>query len=481
MGSFSYFEMNKMSSVKLVCFLFLFGLILSQSAFAEKIQSFTNDVNVVEPEHGSEGGHGAFAITFLWIAVILIAAKFSSLVEKFGQPAVLGELVIGIVLGNMALLGVHVFDAIKHDNIILFLAELGVVILLFQIGLESNINEMRKVGFRAFLVAIIGVVVPFVLGTWLVGPWLLPGLTFNAYLFLGATLTATSVGITARVFKDLGTLQNKESKIVLGAAVIDDVLGLIILAVVSAVVTSGDVSVASTGMIFLKALLFLVGAIVVGNLIAPWLGRVLPKVQAGVGMKFTLAICFALIFAYFAQLIGLAAIVGAFAAGLVLDTVHFKYFKDPKIVKDIKGSLWDVNDNVKARISRIINKHSDKHIEDIIEPIGLFLIPIFFVVTGFSVDLKTLFDFSIILTALAISVVAILGKIVAGAFAGNVNRWIVGWGMVPRGEVGLIFVTIGKGLGVVTDQVFSVIVIMVILTTLVAPPMLNHLLRKQNT
>ncbi|PIN74297.1 sodium:proton exchanger [Candidatus Woesearchaeota archaeon CG10_big_fil_rev_8_21_14_0_10_45_16] len=430
---------------------------------------------------GSSGeaaeGHD-FAKTFLWIAIILIAAKLSSLVEKYGQPAVLGELVIGVILGNLVLLGFHGLEPIKADAIIAFLAELGVVILLFQIGLESNMKEMSKVGFKAGIVAVLGVIVPFVLGTWVVGPWLLPGLTFNAYLFLGATLTATSVGITARVFKDLNKLKTKEAQIVLGAAVIDDVLGLIILAVVSAIVTAGSVSAGTIGLIFGKAVLFLVGSIVVGQLTAPGISRIFAKINAGVGMKFTLAICFGLLFAYFASVIGLAPIVGAFAAGLVLDAVHFKYFKDPKIVADIKKHFKEHHAEENG-VSEILHKHSERHVEEIVEPIGLFLVPIFFVMTGFAVDLTTLFNLKVLLVALGITIVAILGKLVVGLVAGKVNKWVVGWGMVPRGEVGLIFATIGKGLGVVDDSVFSVIVIVVILTTLIPPVVLNLLLRKE--
>lgn len=430
-------------------------------------------------EGAEAGGHGEYAITFLWIAVVLTAAKLSGLVEKIGQPSVLGELIIGVILGNLVLLGIDIFEPIKHDHIIAFLAELGVVILLFQIGLESNISKMRKVGGKAGLVAVLGVVVPFVLGTYLVGPWLLPGLNDNAYLFLGATLTATSVGITARVFKDLGKLQTKEAQIVLGAAVIDDVLGLIILAVVSAIVTAGSVSFGTIGLISAKAVLFLVLSILLGQYFAPRLSWVFAKVQAGVGMKFTLAICFGLLFAYLAQVIGLAPIVGAFAAGLILDPVHFRYFKDPKIVREIKEYVHEANPELQGKLNATINKHAERHIEEIIEPIGLFLVPIFFVLTGMNVKLETMFDGQILLVALAITVVAFLGKIVTGFVAGKgVNKSIIGWGMVPRGEVGLIFATIGRTLGVVTDQVFSVIVIMVILSTLLTPPILTFIIKK---
>lgn len=429
----------------------------------------------------AEGGHGAFGMTFLWIAVILIAAKISSLVEKVGQPSVLGELVIGVILGNLVLLGIDLFEPIKHDTIIGFLAELGVVILLFQIGLESNIQEMKKVGMNAFLVAIIGVVLPFVLGTYVVGPWLLPGLDSTAYLFLGAALTATSVGITARVFQELKKLKTKEAQIVLGAAVIDDVLGLIILAVVSAIATGGAVTAGVIGIITAKAILFLVGAIVLGQLLAPILSKYMAKIQAGVGMKFTLAIAFALLFAWGASEIGLAAIVGAFAAGLVLDPVHFRYFKDAKVVRDVKKALKgaDAKEGVIAEVNEAMEEHSHRHIEDLIEPVAFFLVPIFFVYTGMAVNLETMFDPKILGVALAISAVAVIGKLLAGVAAGKVNKTLVGFGMVPRGEVGLIFAAIGKGLGVVSDEVFSIIVIMVILTTLMTPPVLVALLKRQ--
>lgn len=429
-------------------------------------------------EEGAAASHGAAAATFLWIAVLLVLAKVGSLVERFGQPAVLGELVMGVILGNLSLVGIHAFDLVKEDAIIAFLAELGVVILLFQIGLESNIGKMFKVGARALMVATVGVVLPFILGTYVVGPWVMPGMSSNAYLFLGAALTATSVGITARVFKDLGKLQSAESQIVLGAAVIDDVMGLIILAVVSAIVQEGGVSAATVGLITGKSVLFLTGSIVLGQLFAPWLGRIFSMIHTGVGMKFTLAVSFGLFVAYLAHLIGLAPIVGAFAAGLVLDPVHFRYFKDPRVVTDIKEAIAGTDAKVKALVDKAVEPHAHRHIEDIVEPLGLFLIPIFFVMTGMAVELHTLFDTTIILTALAITVAAFVGKAASGLVAGKVNKAIVGFGMVPRGEVGLIFASMGMALGVVDNRMFSVIVAMVILTTLCTPPILTFLLKR---
>ena len=424
-----------------------------------------------------------FAVTFLYLALIVIMGKVGGLVERIKQPAVLGELVVGIILGNLGLLGLHILDPIKDNLLIAFLAELGVVILLFQIGLESNLKEMKKVGIKAFLVAVIGVVCPFVLGAWVVGPWLLPGLDFNVYLFLGATLTATSVGITARVFQDLGKIKTKEAQIVLGAAVIDDIIGLLILAVVSGIVSTGHLDAASVGIISLKALAFLVVSIFAGRWLAPYIGKFFSKIHSGVGMKFGLAIALCLVFAYLASAVGLAPIVGAFIAGLFLDPVHFRGFKNFSIVEDVREIMNEVTgDKYKKKVNDTLDKYSHRHVEDLMEGVGRFLVPIFFVYTGFQVKLETLFDPHVLLVALIITVAAFIGKIVAGLAAGKgVNKMIVGVGMIPRGEVGLIFVNVGKALGVVDDKTFSIIVIMVILSTLVAPPILNWLLRRQDS
>lgn len=436
---------------------------------------------VLASEGEGESGHGAFTQIFLWIAIILLVAKTSGLVERFGQPAVLGELVMGVILGNLVLLGINYFEAFETETILVFLAELGVVILLFQVGLESKLNELGRVGIQAGLVAIVGVVVPFALGTYVVGPLLLPGLDNNAYLFLGAALTATSVGITARVFRDLGRLQSSEAKIVLGAAVIDDVMGLIILAIVSAIVTAGSVSFYEVAWITTKAILFLVVAIVAGVLLTPYINQAFSKINAGIGMKFTLLIVFALVFAYAAAIIGLAPIVGAFAAGLVLEPVHYRNFKDPEIIDHLRHSFAEAPAEVKGRINHVIEQHSDRHVEELIEPIANFFVPIFFVMTGMAVRIDVLFDPAILLVALGITVVAVIGKVVAGLIVtGGPSKILIGFSMVPRGEVGLIFASIGRGLGVISDEVFSVIVIMVILTTLMTPPILAYLINRQN-
>src|SRR3989344_452473 len=418
-------------------------------------------------------------ITLFWIALLLVLAKVASLLEKIGQPSVLGELLMGVIIGNLFLLGINFFEPIKSDTLLAFLAELGVIILLFQVGLESNIAQMKKVGLRAFLVAIVGVICPFILGTYIVGPLLFPGLSSTVYLFLGAALTATSVGITARVFKDLGKLKTSEAQIVLGAAVIDDVIGLIILAVVSAIATIGSISLGTVSSISFKAIAFLIGAIVLGQFSAPFIGKLFSKIHTGIGMKFTMAVSFALVFAYLAGKMGLAPIVGAFAAGLVLDPVHFKTFKRPKAIDDLLESSKTLPYKHREKLKQLAHHHSEKHVEELIEPLSYFLVPLFFITTGMNVRLDSLFNIKILIVAIGITLVAIFGKYVFGFFAGKVNKNLVGFGMVPRGEEGLIFASIGSSLGILSHELFSVIVIMVIFTTLVTPPILTYLIKKQ--
>lgn len=425
-------------------------------------------------------GSAAAGQTFLWLAVILLLARLSSFVERFGIPGVLGELLMGVLLGNLALAGVGFFDKVSEDATIAVFAELGVVILLFQIGLETTVADLAKVGTRALAVAVVGVVAPFLLGTFVVGPYLLAGASFNAYLFLGATLCATSVGITGRVFRDAKRLDSREARIVLGAAVIDDVLGLVILAVVTGFVQSGTVSAADVGKIVLEAFAFLVGAVVVGRAMAPHLVRFLRGVSDSVATKLTLLLSVGLGLAWLAHAIGLAPIIGAFAAGVLLEPVFLRDFEAPEIVREVAPALARLPEAEGRAALAALDRYAEHHHAHLLEPLGHFLVPVFFVFTGMQVKLEALADPGVILVALAITVAAIAGKVVSGLAAGGANRWIVGWGMVPRGEVGLIFAAIGKQLGVVDDRLFSIIVAMVILTTLATPPILAWLLRRED-
>lgn len=274
-------------------------------------------------------------------------------------------------------------------------------------------------------------------------------------------------------------MQTKAAQIVLGAAVMDDIIGLIILAIVSSLALGGTVTALSIGFIVMKSFLFLVLSVVIGQLLAPYLSHVFVMINTGYGTKFTLAISFGLIFAAIASLIGLEPIIGAFSAGLVLDPVHFKRFKEPHLVQDIKNHISDLAPATKSKITEVLNHHTDRSVEEIIEPLALFFVPIFFVTTGMSVNIGSLLDPRTIGLSLVLTVVAILGKMVAALPVKGSDRLTVGLAMIPRGEVGLIFAAIGQSLGVLSPEIFSVIVLTVLLTTIIGPFLLSKNLQQQ--
>lgn len=426
----------------------------------------------------SEGeSHGAsIPFTFLMLAILLVAAKFGGITEKFGQPSVVGELMAGIMLSVAGFLGFQLINDMRHNTSLEFLAELGAVILLFQIGLESNLSQMKKVGTRALMVALIGVVVPFSLGTFLLGPVFFPQASQVTYLFIGASLVATSVGITASVYQGAGVQKLKASQTVLGAAVIDDVLGLLILAVVSALASGGVVTPMFVATLSLKAFAFLGLAVIFGGTLAKYVSKIFNMINTGTGMKLALAITFALVFAYIASLVGLAPIVGAFAAGLILDQVHFKTFNLPEIAYDLKN-LRGFNKEEKEKIDSLIEKHQHGHVEELVKNIGMLIVPVFFVFTGLMVDAASLLNPSVYIYGIIITVAAIAGKIIAGVAAEGtrLEKLFVGVSMIPRGEVGLIFAATGKALGAIPSDIFSTIILVIILSTLIPPTFINKL------
>jgi Kef-type K+ transport system membrane component KefB len=396
-------------------------------------------------------GSDPVAPVLLALALLLTGAKLGGhLAERLGQPAVLGELLVGVLLGNAHLLGVPWFRPLASDGVIDIIARLGVVVLLFEVGLESTVGDMLKVGARAFVVAVLGVITPWVLG-WYVASLLLPDRSVYVHAFLGATLTATSVGITARVLKDLGCISFLEARIILGAAVIDDVLGLVVLAVVTSVLAAADLgrapSYLETGLVFAKAAGFLLGAIGLGVLLAPRLFAGAARLRGrGVLVTTGLVLCFGL--AYLASAIGLAPIVGAYAAGLVLEEGHALHFAN----------------------------QGERPLSELVRPVASFLVPVFFVVMGLRVDLDALRHPEVLGLAGALTLAAILGKqaCALGAWNSKLDGLSIGIGMIPRGEVGLIFANLGLGLMVhgerIMDQgLFSAVVLMVMATTLIAP------------
>ncbi len=427
------------------------------------------------------------------------------LANRFSVPGVLGELLMGVLIGNLCYFcgmqlmvilreGSSIFDIMKNmlsgvplakavsqvipnavyaeqvtqalsgDQGVEYLkiayvvdifSRYGVIFLLFMVGLESSIEELKRTGKESILVAIIGVIAPMILG-FAVAYVLMPAASYEADLFVAATLSATSIGITARVLTDMKKLNTREARTILGAAMIDDILGLIILAVVTSLVINDSVDAMIVFKIIGASLVFFFGVILLGPIIlrkAVDFFSFLPLWEA----KLFISFLFVMSLAWLASLVQLAAIIGAFAAGVI---IHDNYFK------------------------KSAQEHKEKNINihELISPLESILAPLFFMVIGIQVKLETFFNWQVLFLASGLIIAAIVGKLISGLGGSNKDdRLLIGIGMLPRGEVGLVFASIGRTLGVISDQLFSAVVLMVIVTTFLAPPLLKIRYSKRGT
>ncbi len=382
--------------------------------------------------------HGLHLAEFLiaFASALLGAKLFGEIAERLGQPAVLGELLAGVMLGP------SVLGLVPLSQGVLLVAEVGVILLLFEVGLETDIAELVKVGGPAAAVAVMGMVLPFA-GGYLMTAAL--GQSNLTAIFVGAAMTATSVGITARVLSELKVLESREGKIILGAAVVDDIMGLVVLAVVSDLGQGTRVRALDVARAAGLAVGFLAVALVVGMPLGKRLIGIVGRANVR-GVLVAVSVAMAMLLAVAAEKAGSAAIVGAFAMGLVL-----------------------------ARTNR---RHDIDHA---LKPVVDIFAPLFFVAVGAQVDVKLLNPLvaenrSALGLALGLTVVGFLGKFLAGFCAwGKTRRAFVGAGMVPRGEVGLIFAAIGKASGSLSEEVFVAVVLAVFGTTFLAPPLLKAL------
>jgi len=380
------------------------------------------------PEH--------YTALLLALAAILIATKLlGELAQRIGQPAVLGELLAGVLLGPSLL---RVLD--PTDPVLGALAELGVLILLLQIGLHTDLKAILRVGIPAAAVGLAGVILPLGLGLMVTRGL---GLTGLIPVVCAAALTATSIGISARVLADLNRLDSLEGRIVLGAAVLDDVVGLIILSVIAGLVSGTAVSAAGIAGTAAIAIGVIVAAILVGGVLVPPLMRLAARLQLAWALG-AMALALALVMAGVAGWAGSATIVGAFAAGLVLHATPQR-----------------------------------REVEHATTTLGHFFVPIFFAVVGAAADLSSLANVRGLTIGGALVAVAVAGKFVAGfaPFWVRADHTLIGVAMIPRGEVGLIFAQVGLMSGVLDRGLFSAVLLMVMVTTFIAPPWLAFLTR----
>jgi Kef-type K+ transport system membrane component KefB len=347
---------------------------------------------------------------------------------------------------TQALSGISGIEYIKIAYVVDILSRYGVIFLLFLVGLESSIEELKHTGRESILVAIIGVGAPMLLG-FIVAYFLMPAANLHADLFIAATLSATSVGITARVLKELNKLRTREARTILGAAMLDDILGLILLAVVSSVVIHGAVDMAMVSKIIVYSILFFLGTLLLGPLFIRTAIHFFHRQEAW-ETKLFISFIFVMALSWLASFVQLAPIIGAFAAGVILND---EYFKETDRAQNENRSIYDL-----------------------VSPLESIFAPMFFMVIGIQVKLETFYNGRVLILAGGLVLAAIIGKMLCGFGANKKDdRLLVGIGMLPRGEVGLVFASIGRTLGVISDELFSAIVLMVIITTFITPSLLK--------
>ncbi|HVF40869.1 MAG TPA: cation:proton antiporter [Gemmatimonadaceae bacterium] len=380
-------------------------------------------------------GHSFPHLLSVLVALLLTTKLLGVLAQRIGQPAIVGELIAGVLLGGSVL---GIMD--PTDPVIRSLAELGVLILLFEIGLHTDIKSLARVGTEALTVALVGVALPFGLGY---GVATLLGLSAIPSIVAGAALTATSIGISARTLSDLGRLDTPEGQIVLGAAVLDDIVGLVILSVVSGLVGGAALTLGGVTLTSAIAIGFVVAALVLGSIVIPPLFRAVASIEAS-GTLGIIGLAFAFLLAWLASLAGSATIIGAFSAGVVLH-----------------GTPQRTN------------------IERATTALGHFFVPIFFATVGAAVNLQSLADPRALAIGGALILVGVIGKFAAGyaPFWFRGNKSLIGVAMIPRGEVGLIFAQMGLATGALTSQLFSAVAMMVVATTFMTPPLLAMMVK----
>lgn len=407
------------------------------------------------------------------VVLYALARAGTVLVSRFGLPGLIGEIIMGVVIANLVIGDFSLMEfldlgmpapGVEGDHgsgvypIVYAMAELGVIFLLFTVGLETKVNDLMKSGKAAFFCALMGVIVPFVLGFALI---MGTEGNMNHALFLAAAMVATSVGITARIIKDLKLMDTREARIIIAAAIIDDVLGMIVLAIVKGMAESGELSILNVASITLQAVVFVLVVIAICKWVIPRIydyfeDRKKAKEAAGKvpfsTNKLVLAIIVCLAMAALAEFIGLAAIIGAFLAGMMFADHAWE---------------WDL--------------------ESKIDSISTFLLSFFFLNVGLQVDIGTLGDTSVLVLVVVVIILAVISKLVGcslGAKMGDrpldsSSLKIIGFGMAPRGEVGIIVAAIGLASGAMSQDLYAVVVLMSVITTIIAPPIISKLFRQK--
>jgi Kef-type K+ transport system membrane component KefB len=421
-------------------------------------------------------------VVLLWLVIFIFLSRSLSIVKKFGLPLVVGEILSGVILGELHVFGINLFVNAENDPVIRFLAEFGAIILMFEIGLDSKFSDLKH-NFRSGIkMAISGTILTFSSG-FLIAKFLIPNPTLSLELLLGVITAATATGISAKTFKEMGIIKSKEVQVVLVASILDELVSIFCFGIISNMILESAFNLTTFSISTIQAIGFFVFAAIFGNWITPILTKWSIKIHAGINMKIGVLLTVCFLFSWVAHKLGLATVVGAFVGGLILDQIYFKSFSQSNFFHQLNFLKSQVADSqLKYQFTQLIEKQEKRNLEELLKPISHVFVPIFFIYIGFLIDIHKLFDPLTLLITLALLLASFLGRIISGYLirGKKMNKLVLGLGMTPIGEAGLIFAVFGKVSGVINDTVLSAIVAAVVIAAILTPILINFAIKRYN-
>jgi len=396
------------------------------------------------------------------------------------MPIAVGEILTCIILGQLDHFGITLFTPAEHNTVIQFLAELGAIILMFEIGLESKFSDLKKNFRRGIRLAIIGSILTFA-GGFAVSWLLIKDQHLLLNLLMGVICAATATGISAKIFKEMNLLHTKEIKIVLVSSILDELISILCFGVISVMLITHTVGLSSISLSLAKALIFFIFAAIFGRWITPQITNWSTKIHAGFNMKLGVLLIICFFFSWFAHILGLAFVVGSFIAGLILDEVYFKTFSRSSFLVQLRTLTTQVSDDkLRGQLNKTIHNQEGQTIRELLKPISHLFVPIFFINIGMMFDITDLLNQRTLIITFALLGISFLGRILSGYFirGKNINHLILGLGLTPIGEAGLIFAAFGKEVGLIDERLLSAIVSALVIAAIITPILIKFSVKR---
>ncbi len=418
---------------------------------------------------------------YLWLALSIFMSRSLAIVKKIGLPLVTSEIFAGIILGNLHYVGISTFSGMEHNEIIQFLAQIGAMILMFEIGLETQLEDITSKLGTGTKIALYGTILTFA-GGYLASQYLYPSSGNSSYILIGLICAATATGISGKVFKELKVLDSIEVKTVLSASLIDEVISILCFAILSGLMVTGIFSVHELVISSVKTALFFLISIGIGSRITPLITKLSIKIHSGINMKIGILFMICTFYTWLASQLGLAPVIGAFIAGIIIKPQDFQNFSQAKFLRDFKQIAQHTNDeNARLQIIKTVNTYQLKSLDELVKPLSNIFVPIFFTYIGLILNLPDLLNIKIFSLAILLIIVSLLGRIIGGlSNSKNLNILVIGLGMTPIGEAGLIFAITGQQLGILSNDILSAVIVALVIITILVPILLKYAIKNKN-